>query len=163
MRKFAALGIATFLGVTGLTGCFSSVHRVARVETVNTYRTATVGDLEQMISSRDAAIRTFNASVLITASTGGGKEGKVKTYTSFRGYIFLRKPRDLRVILQLPVIGSQAFDMVSDGKTFTLMIPPKKQAFTGSDTVTTPSPNALMNLRPLVFTDSLLVPGVDRG
>ena len=44
-------------------------------------------------------------------------------YTSLKGYIFVRKPGDLRVLLQLPVMGSRALDMVSDGRQFTLLIP----------------------------------------
>ena len=160
MRKQFALLVAGIVGLTGLTGCFSSVRRVARVERVGVYRTASVAELEKEISDRDAAIKTLNASVMITASTGGGQEGKVKTYTSFRGYIFVRKPKDLRVIMQLPFVGSRALDMVSDGKTFRLLIPPRNRAIEGSNEVTKPSKNGLENLRPAVFLDSLLVPGV---
>jgi outer membrane lipoprotein-sorting protein len=121
-----------------------------------------VGELEKEISERDAAIQTLNASVLLTATTGGGKEGKVTTYTAFRGYIFVRKPKDLRVILQLPVLGSQALDMVSNGDTFTLMMASTHgpRWIQGTDKVTKPSKNGLENLRPDVFFDSLLVPGV---
>ena len=160
MKKLQALAIAGALGLGGLTGCFSSVRQVTRVQTVGTYRTSTVQELEMGISARDAAIRTLNASVLVTASTGGDKEGKVKTYTAFRGYIFVQKPRNLRVILQLPVIRSRAMDMVSDGKTFTLVIPPKGRAIVGMNEVTKPSKNGLENLRPGVFLDSLLIPAL---
>ena len=160
MKRLWALSIAGAVGLTGLTGCFSSVRQVARVQTVGTYQTAGVQELETGISERDAAIRTLNASVLITAATGGGSEGKVKTYTSFRGYIFVQKPEQLRVILQLPVIRSKALDMVSDGKTFTLVLPPKDEAIVGTNEVSTPSKNGLENLRPAVFFDSLLVAGL---
>jgi len=126
------------------------------------YRSAPVEVLEKEISDRDNAIKTLNASVEITASVGGGKEGKVTEYTSFKGHIFVRKPRDLRVLMQLPVLGSRALDMVSDANGFTLM-----RASThgnvwmqGTNTVTKPSKNALENLRPPMFFDSLLVPGV---
>jgi hypothetical protein len=119
--------------------------------------------LEKEVSDRDAALKTLNASVLITASTGGGTTGKITTYTSFRGYIFVRRPGDLRVILQLPVLGSRALDMVSDSKNFTLVHATAGHGdvwMTGSNTVTNPSKNGLENLRPGVFLDSLLVPGV---
>ena len=159
MRFRRLLRMAGLGGLYGLTGCFSSVHTVTRVQVVNAVKSASVEQLQTTISERDAKIRTLNASVLITASTGGGREGKVKTYTSFRGYIFVRKPRDLRVILQLPVIGSQALDMVSNGDTFTLLIPPRKRAIVGTTGVTKPSSNGLENLRPAGFCDSLLVPG----
>jgi len=160
MKILRAFSIAGVMAATGLTGCFRTVHVVQRTMPPEMYRSAPVSVLEQEISDRDASIQTLNASVLITASTGGGKEGKVTTYTSFKGYIFVRKPRDLRVILQLPVLGSQALDMVSDGQRFTLLIPPRSKAIEGSNTVSKPSKNGLENLRPGVFFDSLLVPGV---
>jgi outer membrane lipoprotein-sorting protein len=157
----AAAGLC-LLGLTGLTGCFSSVRRVpqVQVQAPGTHKTASVGELEKALSDRDGAISTLNAAVLITASTGGEKTGKVKTYTSFRGWIYVRKPADLRVLLQLPVIGSKALDMVSDGKSFTLVIPPRNQAILGTNEVTKPSANGLENLRPAVFLDSMLVPGI---
>jgi len=151
---------------TGLTGCYSTTRLVPKAQAPETYRTATVEELEKSVSDRDAAIKTMNAAVLITASTGGAKEGKVTEYTSFRGYIFVQKPANLRVILQLPVVGSRALDMVSDGKTFTLVRATLGHGdlwTQGANTVTNPSKNGLENLRPGVFLDSLLVPGVQPG
>ena len=55
------------------------------------------------------------------------------------------------------MVETRAFDMASNGKTFTLLIPPNHEAIEGSGQVTTPSPNPLMNLRPSVFFNSLLV------
>lgn len=146
----------------GLTGCFSTTHIVQQTHAPTVYRSAPVEVLEKEVSDRDAAIRTLNASVLITASTGGGKEGKVTEYTSFRGYIFVRKPSDLRVLMTLPVLGSKALDMVSDGNAFTLMHASSHGNvwIQGTNQVTKPSKNGLENLRPPVFLDSLLVPGV---
>lgn len=163
MRKVGLLSGTLLLGAAGLTGCLRTVRLVQRTQAPPVYLTAPVEVLEKQVLERDAAIKTLNAQVLITASTGGGKEGKVTEYTSFRGYIFVRKPRDLRVLLQLPVIGSRALDMVSDGKSFTLLIPPRNRAIVGTDQVTKPSKNGLENLRPAVFLDSLLVPGVPEG
>jgi outer membrane lipoprotein-sorting protein len=158
VRVATALLAATVL--VGAAGCFRSTRLVTKTMAPDVYRSEAVEGLESDLQVRDAAIKTLNAAVLITASEGGHKEGQVTTYTSFRGYIFVRKPSDLRVILQLPVIGSRAMDMVSNGQTFKLLIPPKSKAIEGSNTVTTPSKNGLENLRPNVFLDSLLVPGV---
>ncbi|HTV09973.1 MAG TPA: hypothetical protein VMD97_13100 [Candidatus Aquilonibacter sp.] len=155
--------MAGVLAVVGLTGCFRTTQIVQRTQAPEMYRSTSVENLEKIISDRDAAIKTLTASVLLTASTGGGKEGKVVTYTSFKGYIFVRKPHDLRVIMQLPVIGSRALDMVSNGDTFTLVHATAGHGdvwIQGNNTVTTPSKNGLENLRPPVFFDSLLVPGV---
>ena len=150
------------VGVTGLTGCFSTVRRVPKVQVQapGTYRTATAESLAKTVSDRDAAIRTLQLTVMVTATTGGERTGQEKTFTSFRGYIFLRRPADLRVILQLPVIRSEAMDMVSDGSRFTLLIPPRSMAYLGTNAVSKPSANGLENIRPSVFLDSLLVPGV---
>ncbi len=162
-RWLAATG--AWLCTTGLTGCFSSVRRVPKVQmqAPGAYRTATVKDLERTVSERDAGIKTLQMSVTVTATTGGERTGQEKTFTSFRGYIFLQRPADLRVLLQLPFVGSKAMDMVSDGKTFTMVIPPRSVAYLGTNAMAKPSANGLENLRPSVFLDSLLVPGVSQG
>jgi outer membrane lipoprotein-sorting protein len=146
----------------GLTGCLSTTRLVMKTQAPATFRTESVEQVEKDVSDRDVAVKTLNAQVLITATTGGSKEGKVTEYTSFKGYIFVRKPADLRVILQLPLIGSSALDMVSNGQTFTLKMASSHGNVwrQGSDNVTQPSKNGLENLRPAVFLDSLLVPGV---
>jgi outer membrane lipoprotein-sorting protein len=154
------------LMATGLTGCFSTTRVVQKTQAPDTYRTANVEQLEKDLADRDAGLKTLNAQVLVTASTGGSRTGSVTEYTSFRGYIFVQKPASLRVILQLPVLGSRALDMVSDGNTFTLVRASKTLGdvwMQGSNQVTKPSKNGLENLRPPVFLDSLLVPGVQAG
>jgi len=163
MKIRQVLSVVGLVAAAGLTGCFRTTRVVQRTQAPDMYKSTSVENLERIISSRDSTIKTLNAAVLITASTGGGKEGKVITYTSFKGYIFVRKPHDLRVIMQLPVLGSIALDMVSNGSTFTLVHATGGHGnvwIQGSDTVTTPSKNGLENLRPPVFFDSLMVPGV---
>ena len=163
MRIRQALSMIGLVATVGLTGCFRTTHIVQLTQPPDMYKSTSVENLQRIISDRDAAIKTLNASVLLIASTGGGKEGKVVTYTSFKGFIFVRKPRDLRVIMLLPVLGSRALDMVSNGNTFTLVHATGGHGdvwIQGSNTVTTPSKNGLENLRPPVFFDSMMVPGV---
>ncbi len=165
MRNFGVVSAGLLAMVAGLTGCFSTTRIVQKTQAPDMYRTASVETLEKELGDRDAQLKTLNAQVLITASTGGAKEGKVTEYTSFKGYIFVRRPDDLRVIMLLPVLGSRALDMVSDGKTFTLVHATGGHGdvwMTGSNTVTEPSKNGLENLRPPVFLDSLLVPAVSK-
>jgi outer membrane lipoprotein-sorting protein len=165
MRNFGVVSAGLLAMTAGLTGCFSTTRIVPKTMAPDTYRTASVETLEKELSDRDALLKTLNAQVLITASTGGAKEGKVTEYTSFKGYIFVRRPDDLRVIMLLPLLGSRALDMVSDGKTFTLVHATAGHGdvwMTGSNTVTEPSKNGLENLRPPVFLDSLLVPAVGK-
>jgi outer membrane lipoprotein-sorting protein len=163
MRNLRALSGLVVAMTVGLTGCFSTTRLVLKTQAPTVYQTASVEQVEQQVSERDAAVKTLRAQVQITATTGGSKEGKLKEYTSFTGYIFVQKPSDLRVILQLPFIGSRALDMVSNGDAFTLMHASSHGNvwLQGTDKVTTPSKNGLENLRPAVFLDSLLVPGVN--
>ena len=128
-----------------------------------TILSATLTDLVQQTTARFDHVSSMNASIEIQVSTGGGKEGKVVEYSSFPGFLLLRKPGDLRVLLFTPVGHVQAVDMVTDGKTFTMHIPYKNRAITGSNTVTTPSANPLENLRPAVFFDSLLIRSAEAG
>ena len=157
--RLSALALLCLL--PSLSGCIT-----ARVKLVRHTRPPTVVEssplpsLIKEIAARNSRIRTMSATVEIVAATGGGKTGEIKTYPSFSGYIWLRKPEDLRVLLLVPVLRSKALDMVSDGKTFTLLIPPRNKAITGTDDpVVKPSANGLENLRPYVFFDSLLVQG----
>ncbi len=166
LKRCAVSGMMSVMLVgmaAGLTGCLSTTRVVQKTQAPEVYRTASVQTLEKEVSDRDAAIRTMNAQVLITASVGGSKEGKVTEYTSFKGYIFVQKPDSLRVILQIPLLGSRALDMVSGGGTFTMVHATRSSGdvwMQGSNVVTKPSKNGLENLRPPVFLDSLLIPGV---
>jgi hypothetical protein len=60
-----------------------------------------------------------------------------------------------------PVVRNRAFDMVSDAEGFKLYIPAKNKFIVGPPEVTTPSKNALENLRPNVIQDALLLQPVD--
>jgi hypothetical protein len=120
-------------------------------------RTATLEQLIAGINAQDDAIHSLTMSVTITASVGGAHAGKVTDYTSLSGYILLQKPDRLRVLGLVPVLHNKAFDMVSNGGTFKLLIPAKGKFITGSDKIVEPSANPLENLRPYIFTQSLLV------
>ncbi len=144
-----------------LTGCLSTTRHVAISKRPDVVMDATLEELIKRVDTQFDAIKTLNASVMLSVSTGGARTaGVVKDYTTLRGYILVRQPEDLRVILMAPVLGTRTLDMVSDGKKFTLllMIPTTKtRALTGVDTVSTPSKNPLENLRPGIFFDALLV------
>ena len=122
---------------------------------------ATLTELLKQTDERFHQIESMQASIDIAVSKGGGKEGKVVDYSAFPGYLLLRQPGDLRVLLFTPIGHVLAIDMVTDGKTFTMHIPPQHRAITGTNAVSTPSENSLENLRPAVFYDSLLIRGAD--
>jgi outer membrane lipoprotein-sorting protein len=119
-------------------------------------------ELVSRINQRWDALESLNASVEIQASVTKSKEGVAKDYTSIRGIILIRKPALLRVYGRVPVIGTRAFDMVSDGTNFTLYIPSKNKAIKGSNAVKKKSPNQMENMRPGFFFDAMVVRGLEK-
>jgi hypothetical protein len=140
-----------------LNGCLKHTRILERPQAPAVVLTASAKQLIQAVNQRNDEIHSILATVLIQASVGGAVKGKETDYTSIRGHILLRQPSMLHVLGLLPVIETRAFDMASNGKNFTLLIPPKSEAITGTGTVATPSKNPLMNLRPAVFYDSMLI------
>ena len=143
-----------------LSGCLYHTHRVTQPTQAGPAMDASVAQLVNGVNDRYNAIDTLNATVDFAASTGGAKQGKQTDITPFRGYILMRKPAMLRVLGLLPVVHTRAFDLASDGSTFKLLIPSRSRVIEGSNTVTTRSANQLENLRPDIFLDSVLVPGI---
>lgn len=146
-----------------LSGCFSSTRSVIQTHPPSQILNASLNDLVKSTTDRFDHVTSFKASITVSVSTGGGKEGKVTDYAAFPGYLLLRKPGDLRVLLFTPIGHVQAVDMVTDGTTFTMHIPPRNRAITGSNAISTPSANSLENLRPAVFFDSFLIRSATPG
>jgi outer membrane lipoprotein-sorting protein len=157
--------IAAAGGVTALclmaSGCLSHTRAVQQVRRVTNAQTATLEQLIQQINKRDEAIQSLSLSVTMAASVGGATAGRVTDYTSLSGYILLQKPEQLRVLGLVPVVHSKAFDMASNGDTFKLLIPSKNKMIAGSNKIVKTSPNPLENLRPYIFSESLLVHAVN--
>jgi outer membrane lipoprotein-sorting protein len=160
MRIRQALAVGLIALAPGLTGCLTHTRSVPKTRPPDVVLNATLDQLLTQVNTRFDSIQTINASIQIVATTGGGRQGQVVEQPKFGGYIFLRKPEDLRVLLRVPILGSQALDMVSDGKNWKLWIPPRHIAMAGTSKVTKHSANGLENLRPVVFFDSLLVHGL---
>ncbi len=155
---WAALMVALILSSSG---CLFRSHKVPVRTTAAAARTATLADLVNYINQEASAIKTLNATVDIDTTVGGAKKGKVTEYQQIRGYILVRKPAQLRMIGLFPVVRNRAFDMVSDADGFKLSIPAKNRFIVGPSEVTTPSKNALENLRPHVIYDALLLHQID--
>ncbi len=140
-----------------MTGCLYNTRKLQPVKASGVVITADAAQLAGSINYTYNSIQSVSATVDLQASVGGSQKGSVTDYTSFRGFIRLRKPEMLRVIGLLPVLRTQAFDLVSDGSNFKLLIPPKNEAIEGKNSLTSKSPNPLMNLRPNLFFDSMLI------
>ena len=143
-----------------LTGCVSvRVQAVTKTVLAPDVQDRTLQQLEEQLAVEDARVRGLQLMVNITPTEGGARQGEIKKIPTFSGYMLLRKPSDLHVILQLPYVGSRALDMVSDGKNFKLYIAAgRARAIVGSESMTRPSSNGLENLRPGIIRDALQIP-----
>jgi outer membrane lipoprotein-sorting protein len=157
LRRAAALALPLLL----LSGCMFTTRKLPVPRSPAMVQTVTPEDLVAQLNRHWAELESLNATVDIQASALKSKEGIAKDYTSFRGIILMRKPEMLRVYGRVPVIGTRMFDMVSDGKTFTLYIPSRNKAVKGSNSLKKRSASQVENLRPGFFFDAMVVRGME--
>jgi len=122
-------------------------------------QTATPEELVDQVNRRWDDFKNLTATVEIQATLVKAQQGLATDYPTCRGWIVMEKPNHLRVVGQY--LGIRAFNMASDGKTFTLVIPPKNKAIEGPNSVTKKSENQFENLRPGFFFDAMIVRGLD--
>lgn len=163
MKNSRCLAAAAMLMTLLISGCslFPTTRKLPIPVAPAIEQTATPEELVARLNQRWEALGSLNASVEMQASVLKTKEGLAKDYPAIRGIILMLKPGMLRVYGRVPVIGTRAFDMVSDGKDFTLWIPAYNVAYKGSNTVKRKSANPLENLRPGSFLDALVVRGLE--
>lgn len=160
-RIFRPTVLLLTIAILALTGCLIRSERpVTRISTAK-LQDATLDQLEAIINNEAAGLRTFVATVDIDFSSGGAKKGKVTDYTQVSGYILVRKPESMRMVVKAPVVRTNLVDMVSNGKNFELSVPSKNQFFVGSNQIGKPSSQPLMNLRPQHILDALLLKPID--
>jgi outer membrane lipoprotein-sorting protein len=160
MARPARLLLA-LLALMPLTGCLFRSHRVERQISSTLLQQATRDQLVAQIKAHADQIQTLDANVDIFPSVGGSKKGLITDYQNISGYVLLRKPAMLRMIGLFPVVRNRAFDMVSDGQTFRLSIPPKNKFIVGRNDIVHPQHPGFENLRPQFILDALLVRPVD--
>ena len=122
-------------------------------------QTATPEELVEQVNKRWDNFENLTATVEIQATLLKAQEGVATDYPTCRGWIVMQKPNELRVVGQY--LGVRVFNMASDGKTFTLLIPSKNKAIEGPNTVTKKSEKQFENLRPGFFFDSMMVRALD--
>lgn len=117
--------------------------------------TATPEELVEQVNKRWDDFQNLTVTVEMQATLLKAQEGLATDYPSIHGWIVMQKPDSLRVVGEY--LGVRVFNMASDGKTFTLLIPPKNKAIEGPNTVTKKSEKQLENLRPGFFFDAMVV------
>ncbi len=151
---------AASLPVLMLAGCslFPTTRKLPVPKAPAVTQTVSPADLVEYLDRRWDAVESLTATVEIQATQLKNNEGVEKDFPSCRGFIVMRKPKMLRVAGTY--FGVKIFDMASDGKSFTLVIPPRSIAFEGANDAKGKAPNPMYNLRPDFFFDAMLVHGL---
>lgn len=161
MRKTTFLILA---GILALNGCgFRSSHPVKMRTSTATLKDATLDQLVESVNTNAEKLKTLKATVDIDSSVLDQKKDKVIDKPQVAGYVLVRKPEMLRMRVLVPVVRNTMIDMVSNGQTFSLAIPPKNRFYVGSNR----QPNkpsavpSLEDLRPQHISDALLLKPID--
>ena len=147
-------------GTISMTGCLFRTRTVERQISNAPLKTATQEQLIDYVNTQAAKIQSIQATVDIDASAGNPSNSKVTDYKEIRGYVLARKPEMLRMKGLLPVVRNTAFDMVSDGHSFKVSIPPQNKFVIGANNAEYQAEKRLENMRPQYIYDALLLPEI---
>ncbi len=146
-----------------LAGCAVSQKHAASQPA---FRAALDADQAQLVDAYNKqadAARTVNASVQMTPTTGSAYSGVIHEYHQVSGFVLAARPAMIRVIGQAPVVGTNIFDMVSDGQTFRIFIPSKNEFLVGPTQLERATKNPIENLRPQHLLDAFFWQPIDAG
>jgi outer membrane lipoprotein-sorting protein len=159
-RNFLAMGLlAAPLLLAGCSSLFPMKRHLPVPKAPPNVETATPEELVQKLDQRWNSFNNLTATVEIQATLLKQQQGLATDYPSIHGWIVMEKPEMLRVVGQY--LGVRVFNMASDGKKFTILIPSKNKAIEGSTSVGKKSQNQFENLRPGFFFDAMMVRGLD--
>ena len=144
-------------------GCFVRRRAVPTALTGQTrpLLTATKDELVQRVNGISEPIQDFSMKVDLSPSILNPAKGSATDYATVSAYVLFRKPADIRILGQDPVIATTIFDMVSTGNEFRVSIPRKKRFIIGSNDAPETSENTLENLRPAAILTALLIQPLD--
>jgi hypothetical protein len=163
MKIKHAVAVALLALTPALTGCVRYRTRsVIKTHPPEIVLNSSLDQLLQQLNTRNTALQSMTLYIQIQISTTDSLKGVVKDWHALSGNIIIGNPDQIRVLLQVPVAGSRALDMTSDGKSFKMLIPPLSCAITGSDVVTNSAQKGIYSLRPAVILDSMLIQGFSK-
>src|SRR5215470_8570971 len=150
------------LAILPFNGCLFRTHEERRPFSTAALREATLEQLTDFINTNAARLQSLKANVDYNVTVSRQKKGKtnefkVTEYTEVSGYLLVRKPEMLRMIGLVPAVRNTLFDMVSNGRNFSLSIPPQSKFIVGSNQIGRPSLQPLENIRPQAIFDALLL------
>jgi len=114
-----------------LAGCAVTQKRAASQPAIEPVLESDQSQLVASYNRQANAVRALNASVLMSPTAGSAYSGVIHEYHQVSGFVLAARPALIRVIGQAPVIGTNIFDMVSDGQTFRILFPRRMNFLSG--------------------------------
>jgi len=159
----AAVGLALPLALSGCALFPTTRHLPVPKAPPGLVRVVSPEDLVKQLDDRWETLQSLSVKVQIKASIEKTAQGVTVDEPAIPAIILMRKPEFLTVYGEVPVLQMEMFEMVSDGKDFTLYIKPKGEAFEGTNSAKGTSKNPWENLRPPFFFNAMVVRGVNPG
>jgi outer membrane lipoprotein-sorting protein len=165
-RRHVPVALALLLGLTS-SSCLYTKRVILRHNKKVTAATApklldaTREQLSARITDIYNAINSFQAKFDMTPSVGSVYTGQITEIKDVRASILFRKPASMFISGRYPVLGTTAFEMVSNGVDFKVFLNSKNLFEEGSDSAPRTSKNKLENLRPGDFLSSMLIRPAD--
>lgn len=166
IHRHVPVAVAIILGLT-CSSCLYTKRVILRHgkkvsgATAPTLRTASRDELNTRISNLYNAIMSFQATVDMTPSIGSVYTASITEIKDVRAHVLFRKPNEIRILGQYPVVRTTAFDMVSNGVDFKVHLVAKNLFVEGANSAPANSKNKLENLRPEAFLSSMLIRPAD--
>jgi outer membrane lipoprotein-sorting protein len=143
-------------------GCPRTVTKSTKVPTAErpVAREASEEELLDRYNALARGLKSLDATLELKPTAGTKYSGVIDEYHEVKAFLLASRPYNIRMIGQVPVVGKTVFDMVSDGQTFEVSIPPKNKFLTGQVALERQSSKPIENLRPQHLVDAVLWPEV---
>jgi len=143
-------------------GCPRTVTKSTKVSVAErpVAREASEEELLDRYNALARGLKSIDATLELKPIAGTKYSGVIDEYHEVKAFLLASRPYNIRMIGQVPVVGKTVFDMVSDGQTFEVSIPPKNKFLTGQVALERQSSKPIENLRPQHLVDAVLWPEV---
>jgi outer membrane lipoprotein-sorting protein len=161
-RIWKSMILLTVSAVTG--GCPRTVTKSTKVPAAErpVAREASEEELLDRYNALARSLKSIDTTLELKPTAGTKYSGVIEEYHEVKAFLLASRPYNIRMIGQVPVVGKTVFDMVSDGQTFEVSIPPKNKFLTGQVALERQSSKPIENLRPQHLVDAVLWPEVRR-
>jgi outer membrane lipoprotein-sorting protein len=142
--------------------CGSAVKKTKTVPVAErpVAREASEEELLDRYNALARGLKSIDATLELKPTAGTKYSGVIDEYHEVKAFLLASRPYNIRMIGQVPVVGKTVFDMVSDGQTFEVSIPPKNKFLVGQVAMERQSRKPIENLRPQHLVDAVLWPEV---